>query len=90
MIVMTIGIKEKVASDKDFAMRVHKSLNRFISSDWGDLDKEDWSKNSDSLQSLQKGEYGYILASYPDPKGGDKIWIIRDTEVTTVLFPNEH
>ena len=52
MIVMTRGINEKVASDKDFAMRVHKSLNRFMSSDWGDLDKEDWSKNSDSLQSL--------------------------------------
>jgi len=90
MIVMTRGINNKVAEDTPFAKHVTNGLKKFFAKDWGTVPPEDWEANDYDDKQLNKGEYGRILASYGDDISQDRFWIIRDTEVVTVLFPSEY
>lgn len=88
MLVLSREINNNVADDTAFAKRVTDCINRFKRKDWGDLMfNDDVTKNNQDIEALEKGEYGYVLASYG---WTDKIWIIRDMEHTTVLFPREY
>ena len=88
MLVVTRGVSDRVAEDTDFAKLVLDSLERFRWCDWGNVEEEDWKSNDSDKGSLDKGGYGRIIASYGPEE--DKLWIILDTEASTVLFPSEY
>ena len=56
--------------------------------DWGDVDEEDNETNDQMDRSLNLQGGGMVLGAYGRLK--DKIWIIRDTERITILFPDEY
>jgi len=86
--VMTGGIADRVANDEKFSRAVIRAIKRFIKKDWGDVDEEDRETNNQMDRSLDLNGGGMVLAAYYKQK--DKIWIIRDTERTTILFPDEY
>ncbi len=61
-------------------------LIRHAQGDWGDVCKEDWEANEDSLKNGLR-----LLSSYKLPDG-KKIWIISewDRNATTILFPEDY
>jgi hypothetical protein len=61
-------------------------LNRHLSGDWGELDREDIEENESSLKN------GYRLLSAYRTKKGEKLWIIteHDRSATTLLLPSEY
>jgi hypothetical protein len=61
-------------------------LNRHLSGDWGELDREDIEENESSLKN------GYRLLSAYRTKTGEKLWIIteHDRSATTLLLPSEY
>ena len=86
--VMTSGIADRVANDEKFSRAVMRAVKRFIKKDWGDVDAEDNETNDQMDRSLNLNGGGMVLGAYGRLK--DKIWIIRDTERTTILFPDEY
>ena len=86
--VMTSGIADRVANDEKFSRAVMRAIKRFIKKDWGDVDVEDNESNDQMDRSLNLNGGGMVLGAYGRLK--DKIWIIRDTERTTILFPDEY
>jgi hypothetical protein len=85
MLVLTMGVNEKVATDTSFAKHVTKSLGRFVRRDWGEMGDEDVLANDWAVENNER-----ILAAYGS--GADKVWIIleADRSNTTVLFPSEY
>ncbi len=90
-LLLTRGVNEMVADNKAFAEHVVHSLTRFHNGDWGDVCKEDWQANNDSLNDGSR-----VIAAYKQ-KGLPKIWIIAEAEneqgireAVTVLFPEEY
>ncbi len=62
-------------------------LTRHVTGDWGELEKEDWQENEQSV------EHGWrILSAYILPETNTKVWIITeaDRSVTTILLPSEY
>ena len=86
--VMTGGVADRVATDEKFSRAVIRSTKRFLEKDWCDVDAEDNETNNQMDRSLDLNGGGMVLASYGKQK--DKIWIIRDTERITILFPDEY
>jgi hypothetical protein len=86
--VMTSGVGDRVANDEKFSRAVIRATKRFLAKDWGDVDAEDNETNNQMDRSLDLNGGGMVLASYYKQK--DKIWIIRDTERMTILFPDEY
>jgi hypothetical protein len=86
--VMTSGIAARVGSDDKFSRAVIRATKRFLKKDWGDVDAEDHATNDQMDRSLNLDGGGIVLGAYGKLK--DKIWIIRDTERITILFPNEY
>ena len=86
--VMTSDIADRVANDEKFSRAVMRAIKRFIKKDWGDVDAEDNETNDQMDRSLNLNGGGMVLGAYGRLK--DKIWIIRDTERTTILFPDEY
>lgn len=90
-IVMTRGIYDKIYGrdqfDDAFNTFVHKSMERYMSGDWGELCDEDKEQNE---QALKDGDR--LMGSYENKERGWKIWIITewDRSVTTILFPDEY
>ena len=84
--VLTRGVKDKVADDVQFAKFVTESRGRHAKGDWGDLSQEDKKENEYAL-----GKYLRLFSAY-ERNGLPKIWIITeaDRSVTTVLFPDEY
>jgi len=68
-----------------FEPEVREALQKYICSDWGECDKEDWRANDEALELGNR-----ILASYTTSKG--KIWIITEANrsYTTILFPSDY
>ncbi len=87
--VMTSGIADRVENDEKFSRAVMRAIKRFLKKDWGTVDAEDHATNDQMSRSLDLGGGGMVLGAYGKDKN-DKIWIIRDTERTTVLFPDEY
>ena len=86
--VMTSGIAARVENDHKFSRAVMRAIKRFLKKDWGDVDAEDNETNDQMDRSLNLDGGGMVLGAYGRLK--DKIWIIRDTERTTILFPDEY
>ena len=89
--LMTRGVNDAVADDRRFADFVIQSLSRFHNGDWGDVCKEDWQANDDSVIHGSR-----VIGAY-ECKGLPKIWIIAEAkndndvrEAVTVLFPEEY
>ena len=86
--VMTGGVADRVANDEKFERAVIRATKRFLEKDWGDVDAEDNETNNQMDRSLDLNGGGMVLGAYGKQK--DKIWIIRDTERITILFPDEY
>ena len=86
---MTSGIATRMQEDTRFSKAVIRAIKRFSKKDWGTVDAEDHATNDQMSRSLDLGGGGMVLGAYGKDKN-DKIWIIRDTERTTVLFPDEY
>lgn len=84
-LVMTRGITEKMAEDRQFAIFVTDSLKRYLRQDWGDLCEEDKLENARALAGNTR-----IFASYKN--ADQKIYIITeaDRSSTCILFPEEY
>jgi hypothetical protein len=84
-VVWTWGIRNRIASDKQFADFIAVSFKRYLTHDWGDISKEDKALNDKALIEGKR-----ILASYS--YGIDKVWIITeaDRSSTCFLFPEEY
>ena len=80
--VMTSGIATRMREDIGFAKAVIRAIKRFAKKDWGTVDVEDHALNDQMSRSLDLGGGGSGKKN--------KIWVIRDTERTTVLFPDEY
>lgn len=105
-LVNTATVNEHVAISTPFAKFYVESLRAFFKGDWGQVDPEDANLNDEDARRLDEGHYGRILASYPIPdaiadldlQGMDKgfndtpprLWIIRDTQAVTILYPYEY
>ena len=85
-LLMTRGVNDLIAENKDFTLFVMASLIRHRMGDWGDLSDEDKRENDFSLKA------GYRLLSAYEDEVLPKIWIITeaDRSATTVLFPDEY
>jgi hypothetical protein len=83
MVVATPGALEAL---KESGQCFLEFINRHRNFDWGDVCKEDWNLNN---QSVLEGTR--ILSSYHTKKG-EKIWIITeaDRSSTCLLLPNEY
>jgi hypothetical protein len=87
--VMTSGIATRMREDTNFSKAVVRAIKRFSKKDWGTVDAEDHVTNDQMSRSLDLGGGGMVLGAYGSDKK-NKIWIIRDTERITVLFPDEY
>ena len=87
-LVLTSGVMDRIKNDEKFSRAVMRSIKRFIKKDWGDVDAEDNETNNQMDRSLGLNGGGMVLGAYGKQK--DKIWIIRDTERITILFPDEY
>ena len=85
-LMMTRGVNDLVAENKEFALFVLTSLQRHARGDWGDLAEEDKKENEYSLNRRLR-----LLSAYERPPL-PKIWIITeaDRSLTTILFPEEY
>lgn len=84
-LVVTMGVNNLIAEDKEFSKHVFQSIQRHLAGDWGDLCDEDRVANE---LAIQQG--GRLFSVYKD--GMPTIWIITewDRSATTVLFPDEY
>jgi hypothetical protein len=86
MLVITSGVQDMIRKNELKEEEVQYSIDSFRIDDWGDVveeDRESLKKNNDSLNS---GGEGMVLGSYLQ----GRLWIIRNTESTTVLLPSEY
>ena len=63
--LMTRGVNDAVADDRRFADFVIQSLSRFHNGDWGDVCKEDWQANDDSVIHGSR-----VIGAYVCPRFG--------------------
>lgn len=84
-LVMTSGVAHWAGHDPARMEAIIGSVKRHEGGDWGEVDKEDWQTNNQSVEDGTR-----ILSSYT--LFGTKIWVITewDRSVTTVLFPSEY
>lgn len=79
--VVTHTIAEKMQKSNSFHDFVFSSIARHLSGDWGDISENDKAVNDiDPVNAL---------SAYTVPNG-TKIWIKRDVDILTVLFPSEY
>ena len=86
---MTVGVNNLVAANMEFAEHVDKSIDRYLSQDWGDLSADDKESNDAAVANGEER----ILAAYKHPVHQEwRIWIITewDRSVTTILLPDEY
>ena len=86
-LMMTRGVNDRVAEDRQLAKFVTDSLKRHLRGDWGEMGQEDKDANEIALE-----EGDLRLFSAYESTGLPKIWIITeaDRSVTTILFPDEY
>ena len=76
----TKSINDRMRAEKSFSDFVSDSIRRFLSGDFGNISEADKQLNL-SDPDYQKGVYIYCEII--------KIWIKKDMDFVTVLFPNE-
>jgi len=87
--VMTQGVASAIAGSSAFEAHVSRSMGRYLSQDWGDIDKETGTMNEKALGKKPDRVLAvYKMEGHPEWK----IWIITecDRSVTTILFPCEN
>ena len=92
-LVFKSEVNMNVADDTEFAKFVLKSIQRFFANDWGECCEDDKKQNDIDNENLKKGDYGRVLASYINPPSSPslyRVWIIKDSQAITVLFPHEY
>jgi hypothetical protein len=82
-IVITDGAAALLAEtgQADAAARL---MRRHLTGDWGELDEHDRAVNRENLRR------GWRLMSAYTLPGGQRIWIITEQGVTTILLPEEY
>jgi len=85
-VVVTRGVNDLIAINKEFAKFVYLSISRHVAGDWGDACEEDRASNDLALKE------GDRLLSVYVKEGLPKIWVITewDRSVTTALLPEEY
>lgn len=85
-LLATARVSDRMESDGAFCAFVYRSIEQYISGDWGCLCEDDKQLNDDSLK-----DEGRIMAAYIFPETQEEIWVITewDRSHTTVLFPDE-
>ena len=77
-----------------FAKHVGASLARFMRHDWGDVGPCSIKANDADAKGFEMGRPGRIIANYKllpnHPKDPNRIWIVRDEQAVTVMFPEEY
>lgn len=80
-IVVTRSIKNAMDQDRNFEQFVMACMKRHLSGDWGDTCKEDAAlNNEDPCNALSAYTYENDI----------KIWLKRDYDVLTILYPSEY
>lgn len=78
-IVMSRGVYEREKEDDRFMRFICKSIARFYGGDYGELTEADREENENGC--------GRLFACYRHE--AEKIWIIQEGKIVTVLFPGE-
>ena len=80
----TPGCLEALAAAGDDPMAY---LIRHLTGDWGEVDKDDWNANEESLRLGMR-----LLSAYTTSDGKTKFWIITEADraSTTFLLPSEY
>lgn len=77
----TFAINERMKAEKPFSDFVSDSVGCFLRGDFGSISAHDWAVNKiDPVYQMGSYIYHDIV----------KIWIIKDGDYLTVLFPNEY
>lgn len=77
----TWTINERMRAEKPFSDFIQESIDRFLRGDFGTVSEPDKQQNQET-PDYQMGAYIY--------QDIVKIWIIKDREYITVLFPDEY
>lgn len=77
-VVVTPNIRAKLTQ-----YQLTPLLARHVSGDWGDVDIDDMRSNDAAVKDGDR-----VMSIYT--VDGHTLWIITDTDVTTILFPNEY
>ncbi|HEY1897042.1 MAG TPA: hypothetical protein VGG62_12245 [Terracidiphilus sp.] len=83
-IVMTDGVVDLVARERTESFELSLLLRRHMKGDWGELDEHDQGVNRSNM------ERGWRILSQYTLNAGQKIWIITERGITTVLLPEEY
>lgn len=85
--VITRGINDRIAEDKNFSQFILLALLKYKRCDWGNCCAEDKQANDEAVVNGDR-----IFATYIYPMDNTKIWIITEADrlTTTVLFPDEY
>ncbi len=80
-VLITCGAEQSIPKPE-----VQAALRRHHSGDWGEVCRDDWTANDESVK-----DQGRLLSSYT-AANGIKFWIITeaDREATTVLLPSDY
>lgn len=86
VICLTRLVSDRMYHDEAFNEFLHRSVDRHLSGDWGDLCEDDKALNDEAVCHGDER----ILSAYE--KDGRKIWIITESDrsTTTILFPDEY
>ena len=85
-LIFTQGVEQAMKAGTLTGMDVVNCVKRFNDDDWGDVAEGDRSTLEANNESLKNGGEGMVLGTYLR----DTLWIIRNTESTTVLLPSEY
>ena len=83
---ITQGVDEALRTGILTGMNLISAVDRFNKDDWGDISEGDRESMKANNESLRNGGESMVLGTYLD----DTLWIIRNTESTTVLLPSEY
>ena len=85
-LIITHGVDEALRNGIITGMNLINSVDRFNKDDWGGIAEDDRETMKANNESLRSGGEGMVMGTYLD----DTLWIIRNTESTTVLLPSEY
>ena len=85
-LIFTLGVNNALKNGEISGMDLIRSVIRFNKDDWGDVAEGDRKTLEANNQSLKNGGEGMVLGTYLE----DTLWIIRNTDSTTVLLPSDY
>jgi hypothetical protein len=74
-IFMTNTVQEWINKTPEVFNEIHSSLLRYLSGDWGDIDREDWPVNVAVIK--KELPFGRLMGAY-ELSNGEDLWIITD------------